>query len=149
MTKVEVKPGIFWVGVIDWAVRDFHGYVTPQGTTYNNYLIMDEEITLVDAVHQAFVGLSIDSIRTHTDPANIKNIIVNHIEPDHAGGLLQMINLAPDAQIYCTKKAEQGPDRMFDISKWNINIVKSGDELNIGKKTLLFLETPLPLPPSA
>jgi len=49
MKPLEIKPGIFWVGAIDWGVRDFHGYITPRGTTYNNYLIMDKDITLVHA----------------------------------------------------------------------------------------------------
>ena len=55
MKGVEIKPDIYWVGAIDWGVRDFHGYVTPGGTTYNNYLIVDDEITLVDTVkHDLF-----------------------------------------------------------------------------------------------
>jgi flavorubredoxin len=143
MRKVEVKPGVYWVGAVDWAVRDFHGYITPKGSTYNNYLIMDDEITLVDAVKHEFIDESVALIRQYTDPAAIKHIVVNHIEPDHGGGLEVMVKLAPEAQIYCTKKAEQGLARMFDISEWKINIVKTGDQVKIGKKTLVFLETPM------
>ena len=129
MNKVEVRNGIFWVGAVDWAVRDFHGYITPKGTTYNNYLIMDDDVTLVDSVHHEFVNMSIDNIKALTDPVAIKNIVVNHIEPDHAGGLLEMVSLSPDARIYCTEKARQALERMFDISGWNINVVKTGHEL--------------------
>ena len=59
MKTVEIKPDIYWVGVIDWAVRDFHGYVTPYGTTYNNYLIKDEQVTLVDSVKHDFASTAI------------------------------------------------------------------------------------------
>jgi len=44
MKAIKIKPDIYWVGAIDWGIRDFHGYVIPNGTTYNNYLIIDEQI---------------------------------------------------------------------------------------------------------
>lgn len=55
MEKVEIKPGIYWVGAIDWDLRDFHGYTTNRGTTYNAYLIVDEKVVLVDTVNIKFI----------------------------------------------------------------------------------------------
>ncbi|MEW6052431.1 MAG: FprA family A-type flavoprotein [Nitrospirota bacterium] len=143
MQATEIKPGIFWVGVIDWAVRDFHGYVTPNGTTYNNYLIMDEQITLCDTVKHAFSEITIENIRSLTDPSMIKNIIINHIENDHVSSIGDIMHLTPNATIYITDKGKKGLERFFDASKWNIKVVKTGDTLNIGKRNLLFLETPM------
>lgn len=143
MNSLEIKPGIFWVGAVDWAIRDFHGYVTPRGSTYNNYLIMDRDVTLVDAIHSDFTEASIKNIKRIVDPARIKNIVVNHIEPDHAGGLAVMKSLAPDAMLHCTEKGKKGLERMFDIAGWNIRTVKTGDTLSTGSKTLTFLETPM------
>lgn len=143
MRSLEIKPGIFWVGAVDWAVRDFHGYITPRGSTYNNYLIMDRDVTLIDAVHADFTGASIRNIRRIVEPSKIKNIVVNHIEPDHAGGLLGIKSLCPDAVIYITEKGRKGLARMFDTSGWDIRVVKTGDTLNTGSKTLTFLETPM------
>ena len=143
MKTVEIKPDIYWVGAIDWAVRDFHGYVTPNGTTYNNYLIMDEQITLIDTVKYDFKQVMIDNIRHITDPSKIVNIVINHVEPDHASGVAKIMELVPDATIYITKKGKTGIDRQFDTSKWNFRIVKTGDTLNTGKYTLMFLETPM------
>lgn len=143
MQAIEIKPGIFWVGVIDWAVRDFHGYVTPNGTTYNNYLIMDEQITLCDTVKHAFSEITIENIRSLTDPSMIKNIIINHIENDHVSSIGDIMHLTPNATIYITDKGKKGLERFFDTSKWNIKVVKTGDTLNIGKRNLLFLETPM------
>jgi flavorubredoxin len=140
---VEIKPDIHWIGAIDWAVRDFHGYVTPDGTTYNNYLIMDEQITLVDTVKDDFAWITIDNIKHLTDPSKIKNIVINHIEPDHASGLDRIMSLVPDAAIYISAKGKMGLERSFDTSKWNFNVVKTGDTLNTGKYNLLFLETPM------
>ncbi|RMD59697.1 MAG: MBL fold metallo-hydrolase, partial [Nitrospirae bacterium] len=143
MKGIEIKPNIYWVGVIDWAVRDFHGYVTPNGTTYNNYLIMDDEITLIDTVHYAFSGFALDTIRTIVDPTRIKNIVINHIENDHMGALGRIMSVVPEATIYTTERGKQGMSRFFDISNWDIRTVKTGDELKIGKYTLMFLETPM------
>lgn len=143
MKTVEIKPDIYWVGAIDWAVRDFHGYVTPDGTTYNNYLILDEQVTLIDTVKSDFSRHTIDNIRNLVDPARIVNLIINHIEPDHASSIDRIMALIPGATIYITAKGKKGLDRHFDTSMWNFKIVKSGDTLNTGKYNLVFLETPM------
>jgi len=127
MKAVEIKNGIYWVGAIDWAVRDFHGYTTPRGTTYNNYLIMDDEITLLDTVKYDFSDIAIKNLQSIVDPAKIKNIVINHIENDHVTSLDAIMALAPNATIYITEKGRKGLDRFYDLSKW----------------TLLFLETPM------
>ncbi|HBL24953.1 MAG TPA: MBL fold metallo-hydrolase, partial [Deltaproteobacteria bacterium] len=143
MKPIEIKPDIYWVGVIDWAVRDFHGYVTPNGTTYNNYLIMDEQVTLLDTVKHDFGASAVDNIRRVVDPYRIKNIVINHIEPDHASSIATIMEYAPDATIYITERGKKGLDRHFDTSRWKFRIVKSGDTLSTGKYTLTFLETPM------
>src|SRR5664279_5633760 len=143
MKAAELINGIYWVGAIDWAVRDFHGYATPRRTTYNNYLIMDDDITLVDTVKYDFSEITIKNIRSIVDPAKIKNVIVNHIENDHVTSLGNIMALTPNATIYITDKGKKGLSRFFDISKWNMKVVKTGETLSIGKKTLMFLETPM------
>lgn len=143
MNSVEVKNGIYWVGAIDWAVRDFHGYITPNGTTYNNYLILDKEVTLLDTVKHDFSEITIKNIKSLVNPKDIKHVVVNHIENDHVTSLGDIMNLTPNATIYITEKGKKGLEKFFDISKWNIKIVKTGDTLNIGNRTLLFLETPM------
>jgi flavorubredoxin len=140
---IQIQPDIYWVGAVDWAVRDFHGYVTPKGTTYNNYLILDEKVTLVDTVKYPFSKVTIDNIASITDPSRITNIVINHIEPDHASSIDKIMGLVPDATIYISSKGKKGLERHFDTSKWNIQTVKTGDTLKIGKYTLLFLETPM------
>jgi flavorubredoxin len=143
MKPIEIKPDIYWVGVIDWAVRDFHGYVTPNGTTYNNYLIMDEQVTLLDTVKHDFGASAVDNIRRIVDPCRIKNIVINHIEPDHASSIATIMEYTPDATIHITERGKKGLDRHFDTSRWRFRIVKSGDTLSTGKYTLTFLETPM------
>jgi flavorubredoxin len=143
MGAVEIKPGIYWVGAVDWAIRDFHGYVTPNGTTYNNYLILDGHVTLVDTVKHEFAHYTIDNIQGLADPAKIENIVINHIENDHATSLGEIMEMAPNAVIHITGRGKKGLDRFFDTSRWKFRIVKSGDTLNTGTKTITFLETPM------
>lgn len=143
MKGIEIKPDIYWVGAIDWPVRDFHGYVIPKGTTYNNYLIVDDEITLIDTVKYNFAEVSIQCVSSVIDPSKIKNIVINHVENDHASSLDRFMALAPDAHIYITERGRQVIERFFDISRWDVNVVKTGDELKIGKHTLRFIETPM------
>ena len=144
MRPIEIKPDIFWVGAIDWAVRDFHGYVTPHGTSYNNYLIMDEQPTLIDTVKHDFDQATVESIRAVTDFSKIKNIIINHIEPDHVSSLDTIMELVPKGTpIYISDKGAKGLARYYNTANWDLHIVKTGDTLNIGKRTLLFIETPM------
>ncbi len=143
MKAVEIKGGIYWVGAVDWNVRDFHGYETPRGTTYNNYLLMDDDITLVDTVKYDFSEETIKSISGVVEPSRIKNIVINHIENDHVTSLDRIMELSPGATIYITEKGKKGLARFFDISKWKMNVVKTGDTLSVGKRTLLFIETPM------
>ena len=143
MKPVEIKPDVFWVGAIDWGVRDFHGYVTPNGTTYNNYLILDREVTLVDTVMEEFAETMLQNVRSLVDPARIRHVVVNHIEPDHAGSLHRLMALAPQATLHLTAKAKAGLERHFDTSGWDLRVVKTGDALSTGRKTLHFLETPM------
>ncbi|MEJ5227008.1 FprA family A-type flavoprotein [Thermodesulfovibrio sp.] len=143
MNPVELKNGIYWVGAVDWAIRDFHGYETPRGTTYNNYLILDNEPTLIDAVHFDFVHTSLENISRLIEPQKIKNIIINHIENDHATGLEQILYYAPQANIYMTEKGKKGLSKFIDLSKYKVHTVKTGDSISIGKRTLIFIETPM------
>lgn len=143
MKAVEIRDSIYWVGAIDWGVRDFHGYVTPRGTSYNNYLLLDEEITLIDTVKYDFAEATLRCIENLVDPAKIKNIVINHIENDHASSLDRIMELTPDATIYISEKGKRGLDRFFDTSPWKIKIVKTGDTLKTGRLTLQFIETPM------
>jgi len=143
MKAVEIKPDIYWVGAIDWAIRDFHGYIVPNGTTYNNYLILDDMVTLFDTVKHDFSHITVENIKSLVDPAKIRNIIINHIENDHSTSIAEIMHLAPNATIYITERGKKGLAKFYDLSRWDIKTVKTGDTLNIGKRNLLFIETPM------
>lgn len=140
---VKVVEGVYWVGVIDWNLRLYHNtYSTHHGTTYNSYLLLDDEITLVDAVYGPFYEELLKNIRELVQVEKITNVVVNHAEPDHSGALPKVMEIIPRARVVCTSKCKDILSRLYQTS-WDFLTVKSGDEMKIGGKTLRFIEAPM------
>ncbi len=142
MKKVELKPEIYWVGGIDWDIRNFHGYETPRGTTYNAYLIIDEKITLVDTVKHYKFDEMISRIKEIIDPSKIDYIISNHVEMDHSGSIPKIKKLCPKAKVVTSTRGEKGLKKHYK-EDYNYKVVKSGETLSIGKRTLHFVHIPM------
>lgn len=133
----QIAPDIYWVGVIDWNERNFHGYTTDRGSTYNAYLIVDEKITLIDTCKPGFTEEMLERISQVIEPSRIDVIIANHVEQDHSGGLPVMRQAAPHATIYTSDPAGiKGLTAHYgDLGYTGM---KTGDTLNIGKRKLVF-----------
>ncbi|WP_456433924.1 FprA family A-type flavoprotein [Thermosulfuriphilus sp.] len=141
---IEIKKDIYWVGAIDWNIRDFHGYSTKRGSTYNAYLVKDEKITLFDAVKKPFVSSLIHNlIKVLGDPAKVDFIVVNHVEMDHSGGLPEIIERLKPEKVFCSPMGYRGLKEHFHslADSWPLVEVKSGDSISIGRRTVKFLET--------
>lgn len=139
---VELSGGVYWVGAIDWNGRDFHGFTTPGGTTYNSYLVIGEKTALIDTVKSPFAGEMLRRISQIIDPSKLDYIVVNHMELDHSGSLAEL-KKQTDAKILITKKGVDILNGYFKGSgseNWDLEVVKTGDQLDLGGKTLLFLE---------
>ena len=106
MKAMQICEGVYWVGAIDWNLRNFHGYETEKGSTYNAYLIVDEKITLIDTVKEGFFGEMLERISSVIDPAKIDVIVSNHAEPDHSGCLPQILQVAKTPR--CTRPSARG-----------------------------------------
>ena len=139
---VTLKDDIYWVGAIDWNLRDFHGYITGRGATYNSYLIVDEKVTLVDAVKVEFYPEMIDRIKKIIDPSKIDYLVCNHIEPDHSGSIPILLREYPNIKIFGTQMAKSGLDKYYGPGL-PVEVVKTGDILNIGKRNINFLQVPM------
>ncbi|MBW2437860.1 MAG: MBL fold metallo-hydrolase, partial [Deltaproteobacteria bacterium] len=141
MEPVEIAPGVYDVGVIDWNIRDFHGYSTDLGTTYNSFLIVDDKIALLDTVKKEFADQLLANISAIVDPKKIDYVISNHTELDHSGGLARVMHrVGEDKPLYCSKMGHKNLPRHF-ARNWNYHPVETGQELSLGKKSLSFLET--------
>jgi flavorubredoxin len=142
LTAREIKPGIWWVGGIDWNERLFHGYTTEKGITYNAYLIMDEKITLIDTAKQTFAGELLQRISQVVDPAKIDYLVANHVEMDHSGAIPELLAVNPDIKIFASPQGEKGLKAHYG-QDLDITAVKTGDTLEIGARTLSFVNTPM------
>ncbi len=133
----EIAKNIYDVGVQDWAVRDFHGYQTEKGATYNSYLIMDEKITLIDTVKAPFAEDLLHNISQVTPLENIAYIVINHVEPDHSGAMPALAKACPNAKFIISMAGKNEAIQHYgDI--FDFEVVKDGQTLNIGEHTLTF-----------
>jgi anaerobic nitric oxide reductase flavorubredoxin len=135
---------VYWVGVVDWSIRHFHGYElsTHRGTSYNSYIIRDEKTAIVDTVWSPFTEEFLANVREVVDPGKIDYIIANHSEPDHSGSLPALMKLCPNARLIVSKRgAESIPGHYHE--KWNMKAVGTGDKVSLGKTELIFFEAPM------
>jgi anaerobic nitric oxide reductase flavorubredoxin len=140
---VELAGGVYWVGAIDWNVRNFHGYSTHLGTTYNAYLVVDDKIALIDTVKAPFYEEMLRQVKEIFDPRDIDYVISNHVEMDHSGSLPMMMEEAAKAELITVEKfGESGLKDTFHAD-WECTPVKKGDEISLGRRKLVFIPTPM------
>ena len=139
---LSIRENIYWAGYVDWNLRNFHGYTTPAGSTYNAYLIVDDEPTLIDTVKHYGFSEMLSRIKEVIDPAQIKHIISNHTEMDHSGSIGKLLEYCPKADVICSPKGEEGLRKHFK-KDWRFKVVNTGDTLPIGKRTLSFFLMPM------
>jgi flavorubredoxin len=142
LNKVNLAKGINWIGVIDWNLRDFHGFKTRRGTTYNSYLISDKKTVLVDTVKYTFSEEFIKKISEITDLEKLDYIIINHLEMDHSSSLPKVAKLAKNATIITSQRGKEAIIEHYGAD-FCIRTVKTGDELDLGNRTLRFIEAPM------
>lgn len=132
---LKIRDNIYWVGAVDWEVRDIHSNTVPYGTTYNAYLVIDgDEILLIDTVHPDFVDEMIARIQSIIDPSKITNILVNHAETDHSAGLPAIMEYAPNAQIYCSAKSGvKSIVKHYHKEDWSFVELNTGDTFKVGR----------------
>jgi anaerobic nitric oxide reductase flavorubredoxin len=141
---VKLKEGVYWVGVVDWELRRFHGHElsTHRGSSYNAYLIKDTKTVLVDTVWGPFANELMANIRELVDPAKIDIVVANHAETDHSGALPVIMRHARNAEVVVSKQgATSVPGHYHE--DWKFRKVGTGDRINIGLNDLVFVEAPM------
>jgi flavorubredoxin len=142
MKPTKIADGVYDVGVIDWNIRDFHGYSTDRGTSYNAFLIVDEQVALIDTVKAPFADQLIANISQIIDPKNIDMVISNHTEMDHSGALPRIMHrIGEQKPLFCSKMGARNLAGHFAGAAWNYRPVADGQELSLGDRTLTFIET--------
>lgn len=140
---IELAPGIFWVGVTDWHRRVFDRFFTlPYGTSYNAYLVAGSQKTaLVDTVASGFESVFFDKLSQVADPSEIDYLVMNHAEPDHGGLIPRVMERAPRARLVATKRGAEMAGVFYNIPPERCQVVVEGDTLDLGGRTLQFLDT--------
>ncbi len=141
--NTKLSNTVHWVGHVDWSVRDFHGYRTERGSTYNAYLVLGQKRALIDTVKAPYVDDLLEHVRACAPLEQIDYIVCNHAEPDHAGGLELVLAACPNATVVCNKKCAEALRLHFDTSAWKFRIVADGEKLDLGGRTLQFFDTPM------
>lgn len=139
---ISVKEGIFWVGAVDWSIRNFHGYITNRGSSYNSYLVVDEKVALIDFVKAPFAEEQIAHISEVIDPEKIDYIVVNHAEPDHSGSIKRIIEACPNAEVFATERCINTLKKYYgdDVK---VTPIDKKPTLKLGRRSLVFVPVPM------
>lgn len=142
MQAIEIKKDIFWVGVVEFDHRDFHGYSRcPDGTTCNAYLIKDEKSALVDTVSPGHAGQLLCRLAKIMPPEKVDYIVCNHMELDHQGSLAEVVERVRPEKIFVSQLGLKSMAGYFAGKDWPIQAVRSGEALELGKRRIVFQET--------
>jgi flavorubredoxin len=137
--NIEITPDVHWIGVLDKDIVTFDVVMeTEHGTTYNSYFINAEKKTIIDTSKERFWDIYLEKIKSLVDPAEIEYIVVNHTEPDHSGNLRNLLNIAPKAKVIGSSNAIRYLNDLMGID-FPHQIVKDGQTLDLGNKTLRFI----------
>jgi flavorubredoxin len=137
---IRVSEHVWWVGAIDWALRNFHGYATPRGSTYNAYLVMGDRPILIDTVKAAYRDEMLARVASVVNPTDIETIVSHHSEMDHSGSLPAVIDLIKPKKVYASQMGVKDlTDEFHGLG--DMTAVKDGETLKLGGLSFTFYET--------
>ncbi len=146
MENITIADGIRYIGADDLDLDLFEGqYVIPNGISYNSYVIIDEKVAILDTIDARKTDEWISNIKRELGERQPDYLIVSHMEPDHSANVKRLLDMAPQAKVVCTAKANQLITRFFgmQLPAERTVIVKDGDTLSLGKHTLQFFTAPM------
>lgn len=142
LKATKISEHVYWVGAIDWGIRDFHGYSITRGTTYNAYLILADKVTLIDTVKASFKNEMLSRISSVIEQDNIDYIISNHAEMDHSGCLPEVIQAVQPEKVFASQIGVKALSGYLHLDR-EIMPVKDGESLNLGNMNVSFVKTPM------
>ncbi len=139
---LNINDSVKWIGILDFDIKTFDIVMeTEYGTTYNSYFIDADKKAIVETAKETFSDEYIDKVKSLTNPLEIEYIVLNHTEPDHTGSLAKLLEIAPNATVVGSGQAIKYVQDMHEVD-FKSQIVKDGDEINLGNKTLRFIGAP-------
>jgi len=140
MKAIKVSDHVYWVGAVDWSIRNFHGYLTSRGTSYNAYIVMADKIALIDTVKAPYKEEMLSRIASIIDPGDISYIISNHTEMDHTGCLPDVIEAVKPEKVFSSAMGVKTLSEHFHLDH-KIVAVEYGETVSLGNMDLSFVET--------
>lgn len=133
---IEISDGVFWVGVKDWNRRLFDALIPlPQGTTYNAYIVRGKrETAVIDTVNPGFEEEFEEKISEVIKVEEIDYVIMNHAEPDYAGGIPYILKKNTKAKLITTEKGSKMASIYYNAPVERIKIVKDNEIIDLGDK---------------
>ena len=146
MKDVKISDSVIYIGADDKTIDLFESqYVVPNGVSYNSYVILDEKTAVMDTVDLRASEQWFENLEKALDGRKVDYLIVQHMEPDHAGNIQKLADKYPEMKIVGNAKTFPMMKQFFDIE--NIEqrsvVVKEGDTLSLGKHTLQFIMAPM------
>ncbi len=138
---IPITERVYWVGAVDWTLRDFHGYTTRRGSSYNAYLILADRVTLVDTVKKPFKEEFLSRVASVIDPRKVEVIVSNHSEMDHSGCLAEVIEEIRPREVYASPMGVKTLAELSPSLSAGITAVADGRSVSLGNMTLSFMET--------
>ncbi|MBN1873459.1 MAG: FprA family A-type flavoprotein [Anaerolineae bacterium] len=144
MPAIEVKPGIYWIGVNDRTTDLFEGLwpITSEGVSYNAYLVNGDKKVLIDMAKDIELNVLLDQIAEVVDPSKLDYIVVNHMEPDHTGVIKTMRRIAPGVQVLGTARTQRMLAEFYNFTE-NVQAVNDAEILDLGTHQLQFFAAPM------
>lgn len=144
----KVTEDIVWVGCNDRRLALFENlFPIPRGVSYNSYLILDEKTVLMDTVDSSASQQFLENVRYALQGRSLDYLVVQHMEPDHCGTIVEVMAQYPEAKVVGSVKALQMIGQFYDVSSFNAEermmAVKEGDTLTTGTHTLHFVTAPM------
>jgi flavorubredoxin len=144
LDAVEIAPGTHWIGALDPSLREFDIILkTANGTTYNSYCVRGTQgVAIIDTVKESHADEFFERLEQVARYDEITTIVLNHLEPDHSGALPELMRRAPQAKLYISAKGKLMLKALVKSIELEFTIVKTGDTVDLGGRTLQFINTP-------
>ena len=138
----KISDNVYWVGAVDWSIRDFHGYATGRGTSYNAFLVMADKITLVDAVKAPYFDELMTRISSVIDPSKIDYVISNHAELDHSGCLNKVIEAVKPEKVFASPNGKKALLQHMNLAA-EITVLEDCKPVDLGNMNIVPVFTPM------
>ncbi|MBR5818838.1 MAG: FprA family A-type flavoprotein [Alistipes sp.] len=142
----NITNSVVYIGVDDTDIDLFESqYVVPNGVSYNSYVIFDEKVAVMDTVDRRKCDEWLQNLETALDGRTPDYLVVQHLEPDHAGSIAKVLGKYPNMQVVASDKAvKMMPQFFFDVELEGRTMgVKEGGTLSLGGRTLHFAMAPM------